>query len=64
MRIALAQFLFSHQIELDELYRCLGIDMNDADPGAIAHIAGVIDGMNIASARIRQYGLEDWIQKS
>ena len=63
IRIALAQFLFSNQIELDELYRCLGIDMTECDPGALSHIAGVIDGMNVASTRIRQHGLDDWAKK-
>lgn len=60
IRIALAQFLFANQIELEELYDALGVDTSDTDPGAISHIAGVLDGMNVASTRIRQHGLDNW----
>lgn len=60
IRIALAQFAFANQIELDDLYRALGIDPGDADAGSLSHIAGIIDGMNVASTRIRQHGLDDW----
>lgn len=60
IRIALAQFLFANQVDIEELYSCLGIDTGECDAGALAHIAGVIDGMNVASTRIRQHGLDDW----
>ena len=64
IRIALAQFLFANQIELDALYEALGVDTTECDAGAISHMAGIIDGMNVASTRIRQHGLDDWAKSS
>lgn len=64
IRIALAQFLFANQIELDELYQALGADTAACDAGALSHMAGIIDGMNVASTRIRQHGLDDWANPS
>lgn len=60
VRIALAQFCLSQNLDIDELYGALGISAADAETEALAHIAGVIDGMNVASSRIRQHGLDNW----
>lgn len=60
IRITLSQFLLEQNIELEDLYAALGIDTEDCDPGALSHIAGVLDGMNVASSRIRQHGLDEW----
>lgn len=60
IRIAISQFLFAHHIELEDLYEAMGIEPQEADPGALAHLAGIIDGMTVASTRIRQHGLDDW----
>jgi RecA-family ATPase len=63
-RIALAQFLLAHSIELEDLYQSLGLEIKDANPAALAHIAGVLDGMNIASAHIREMDVEQWSGQS
>lgn len=60
IRVALAQFCLAHDIEVDELYGALGVEAAGADPEALAHMAGVTDGMKIAAARIRQHGLDKW----
>ena len=60
IRIALAQFCTAHNIDLEELYAALGIAPGTADAEALAHMAGVLDGMTVASTRIRQHGLDGW----
>jgi len=60
LRIMLAQFLIENKIDLEDLYAALGADTEDCDEGALSHIAGVLDGMNVASTRIRQHGLDQW----
>lgn len=60
IRAALAQFCIAQSIEIDELLSALGIDPSGMDQQAFSHLAGVIDGMNIASARIRQHGIDKW----
>ena len=60
IRIALAQFCIAQAIEVDELLAALGIEMSNVDDGALAHLAGVLDGMNVASSRIRQHGVDNW----
>lgn len=64
IRIALAQFCFAQSVDLDELYTALGITPTEADAEAIAHMAGVIDGMNVAATRIRQHGLDNWAREA
>ncbi len=64
MRIALAQYLIANKFELEDLYGCLGADVGNADETALSHIAGVIDGMNLAANRIRTHGLDDWAKTS
>ena len=60
IRVALAQFCISQSIEVEELFSALGVQMENIDSQAIAHLAGVMDGMNIASNRIRQHGIDNW----
>lgn len=60
IRVALAQFCIAQSIEVDELLAALGVDAGAVDQSAFAHLAGVLDGMNIASARIRQHGIDNW----
>ena len=60
IRILLAQFMIANNIEIEDLYTAVGADTTECDPGALSHIAGVLDGMNVASSRIRQHGLDSW----
>lgn len=60
IRINLAQFCVAHSIEVDDLYAALGINATESDSEALAHMAGVIDGMTVATERIRQHGLDNW----
>ncbi len=64
MRIALAQYVIANKFELEDLYACLGLAPSDADESALSHIAGVLDGMNLAANRIRTHGLDDWAKTS
>jgi hypothetical protein len=63
VRIALAKLLFREEIDIAELYRALGIDPSDADSDVLAHLAGILDGMDAASKAIRDEGLEGWSRK-
>ena len=63
IRVALAQFCVAQSLELEELYEALGLTPTEADSEAIAHLAGVLDGMNVASSRIRQHGLDNWARE-
>lgn len=60
VRIAVAQLLFHQDLDVGELYRALGIDPTTADRDALAHLAGVLDGMEAAAKGIRDHGLEGW----
>lgn len=60
IRVALAQFCVAQSIEIDELLSALGVDMSHTDQNALAHLAGVLDGMNLAASRIRQHGIDNW----
>ncbi|MCQ8186563.1 hypothetical protein [Parvularcula maris] len=63
VRIAIAKLLFREEIDVGELYRALGIDPADADSDVLAHLAGILDGMEAASKGIRDEGLEGWSRK-
>lgn len=63
VRIALAQFCYAQSIDLDELYAALGVNAADSDAEALAHMAGVVDGMKVAVARIREHGVENWARQ-
>jgi hypothetical protein len=60
VRIALAQFCFSRNLDITELYQALGVDPSATDAESLSHMAGVLDGMTVAANRIRQHGLDDW----
>ncbi|MEE4209136.1 MAG: hypothetical protein V2I43_07715 [Parvularcula sp.] len=60
VRIALARLLFTEGIDVADLYHALGCDPSNADGDALAHLAGVLDGMDAASRGIRDHGLEGW----
>ncbi|MBI1393094.1 MAG: hypothetical protein GC152_10175 [Alphaproteobacteria bacterium] len=60
MRLALAQFLFAQKVDIEGLYNALGADIAEADAEAVSHMAGVIDGMNLAAAKIRTHGVDEW----
>ena len=60
IRVALAQFCIAQAVEVDELFAALGIDPMNADAQALAHLAGAVDGMNLAANRIRQHGIDNW----
>jgi len=60
LRLALAQFLFSQNIDIETLYKVLGADLSSADSEAVSHMAGIIDGISLATAKIRSHGLENW----
>lgn len=62
VRVALAQMLYRQGIELSAIYQALGIDPADADQEALAHLAGIMDGMEAAAKAIRAQGLEGWSQ--
>jgi hypothetical protein len=63
IRIALAQFCYAQSLDLDELYAALGVNAAETEPEALAHMAGVVDGMNVAATRIRQHGLDNWARE-
>ena len=60
LRLALAQFLFAQNIDIETLYKALGADLSSADSEAVSHMAGVIDGISLATAKIRTHGIENW----
>jgi hypothetical protein len=59
-RLLLAQFLFANNVDIETLYRSLGADLSSADSEAVSHMAGVIDGVALATAKIRAHGIDDW----
>ncbi|MCI5045872.1 MAG: hypothetical protein MRY59_00095 [Aquisalinus sp.] len=60
IRIELAQFMYARNIDLQDLYRAMGADPAQCSEGALSHMAGIIDGIELASARIRKHGVDDW----
>ncbi len=60
LRLALAQFLFSQNIDIETLYKALGADLSSADAEAVSHMAGIIDGVTLATSKIRAHGLDNW----
>ncbi|MGV6801129.1 MAG: hypothetical protein ACWA5L_04325 [bacterium] len=59
IRIALAQFACKHNIDLQDLYEALGVDMEAADQPSLSHFAGIMDGINLATTQIKEKGLVD-----
>ncbi len=60
LRLALAQFLFAQNIDIETLYSALGADLSSADAEAVSHMAGIIDGISLATAKIRSHGIDNW----
>jgi len=60
MRLALAQFLFAHDVDVEALYKALGADLADCDSEAVSHMAGIIDGVTLATSKIKAHGLDAW----
>ena len=59
-RLLLAQFLFAHNIDVETLYKALGADLAHSDNDAISHMAGIIDGIQLATSKIRSHGIDNW----
>lgn len=62
-RLLLAQFLFAHDVDVETLYKALGADLADSEAEAVSHMAGIIDGVTLATSKIRAHGLDDWAKK-
>ncbi|MEL7492073.1 MAG: hypothetical protein AAGJ73_15290 [Pseudomonadota bacterium] len=60
LRLVLAQFLFAHNIDVETLYKSLGADLAECDSEAVSHMAGIIDGVTLATSKIRAHGLDNW----
>lgn len=60
VRLALAQFLFAHNMDIESLYKALGADIAACDNEAVSHMAGIIDGITLATTKIRAHGLDNW----
>lgn len=63
VRVALAELVYKRDLDLGDIYAALGVDPKDADQEALAHLAGIIDGMEAAARAIRDQGLEGWSKK-
>lgn len=59
-RLLLAQFLFAHNIDVEGLYKALGADITASENEAVSHMAGIIDGVTLATTKIRAHGLDNW----
>lgn len=59
-RLLLAQFLFAHGLDVETLYKALGADLTASDNEAVSHMAGIIDGITLATGKIRAHGLDNW----
>lgn len=60
MRVVLAQFLYAHDVDIEALYGALGADLTQCDADAVSHFAGIIDGINLATNKIRSHGIDNW----
>ena len=59
-RLILAQFLFAHNIDIESLYKALGADLAECDSDAVSHMAGIIDGVTLATQKIKSHGIDNW----
>jgi hypothetical protein len=59
-RLFLAQFLFANGIDIEALYKALGAELAECDAEAVSHMAGIIDGVTMATQKIRAHGLDNW----
>ena len=60
LRLLLAQFLFAHNVDIETLYKALGADLTSAEGEAVSHMAGIIDGVTLATTKIRAHGVDNW----
>ncbi len=60
MRVILAQFLYAHDTDIESLYSAIGADLTQCDADAVSHFAGIIDGINLATNKIRSHGIDNW----
>jgi hypothetical protein len=60
VRLLLAQFMFANNLDVEALYKALGADLASSDNEAVSHMAGIIDGVTLATAKIRAHGIENW----
>lgn len=60
LRLLLAQFLFAHDVDIEALYGALGADLSNANAEAVSHMAGIIDGVTLATSKIRAHGIDNW----
>lgn len=60
VRLLLAQFMFQNNVDVEALYRALGADLASSDNEAVSHMAGIIDGVTLATSKIRAHGLDNW----
>lgn len=59
-RLILAQFLFANGIDVEALYKALGAELAECDAEAVSHMAGIIDGVTMATQKIKAHGLDNW----
>lgn len=62
-RLLLAQFLFANNIDVETLYKALGAELAECDNEAVSHMAGIIDGITLATAKIREHGIDEWARR-
>ena len=60
VRLILAQFLFANGVDIEALYRSLGAELADCDAEAVSHMAGIIDGVTLATQKIKSHGIDNW----
>ncbi|MEL6379769.1 MAG: hypothetical protein AAFW83_13250 [Pseudomonadota bacterium] len=60
LRVVLAQFLYAHNVDIEALYSAMGADLTQCDADAVSHFAGIIDGINLATDKIRSHGIDNW----
>jgi hypothetical protein len=60
VRLLLAQFMFANNLDVESLYKALGADLANSDNEAVSHMAGIIDGVTLATAKIRSHGIDNW----
>ncbi|MEL6112888.1 MAG: hypothetical protein AAFR20_08790 [Pseudomonadota bacterium] len=60
IRVALAQFLFAQNVDVEGLYEALGANLAECDTESVSHMAGIIDGVTLATTKIRDHGFDNW----
>ncbi len=60
LRVLLAQYLYANDVDIETLYAAIGADLTQCDADAVSHFAGIIDGINLATNKIRSHGIDNW----